>query len=144
MNITPVFKVGNLGYTLITCAGNSSVKIQGSATRKKELISLWLRLVCDATVANRNIRITPQTSGGVPVDQIVTGSNIVGSGTGYLIVSRFSDKAAGVTFGYADWVLAPFGLWVGGSAAVEIKCDINNGVAGDVLTGYYAAFETPN
>lgn len=141
--LQPIVPVISLQKGTLSVAGNAPGLIAGLAYRKWHIIALRAKLVCDVTVANRQIKLH-QKSGAIEYDTVIYGSALVASATGYLTMSNFTGGAAGITRAVdTDWVYCPNGLWALLDNNIEILVDVSNGQAGDALTVSYLYEDYP-
>jgi len=136
---------GRILRRAITQAGNASgIYGPGSKSLIHRLLSARLTLVCDATVANRYIRLR-LGNGTVIYSAGYTSTVVTAGNTGVLVVGGFRNYLAvtlieGSLYGLdidQSMVSVP------GATGEGYMIDVVGGVVGDALTGTLSVLEVP-
>jgi len=122
---------GNLVYTALT---------PGSGFRWM-LLYARLKLITDATVANRTLNIVPRDGSSNSLTSPRMSAVITASLTAYLSLVGSIGLIAGSYQDGSVFAIDPFSMIIEGSDFFQI--DVSNGVAGDAYSGFITVLEVP-
>jgi len=122
-----------VNVAIAATAGNVVSDISpGRANRRWKVNRLWIQVVCDATVANRNIIVRQYlAAAGTVQGPSIVGATAVALGTTRLAMG-VEQLGSGATFEYEANVVLPQPIILDGFNSLNIR--ISGGVAGDSYT----------
>lgn len=125
-------------------AGNTTVEISGVNSKRKFLISIVVELVCDATVANRYIRVYRKvTATGSPLGPTFCSPAVTASQTHRLAMGMGRTAPIGGSFANDHSILGFEPLQMAVDAGQYFQVLISSGVAGDAYTIKWEIAEVP-
>ena len=121
-----------------SCAGNATISLSPGAGRKWLVIYGWIKIVCDATVANRNTILQITTSGGTDLTYVATSPNVTASNS---YTWRLIPISGYVTVTIQPGIFTNNVMVVNGTDKLYITTAA--GVAGDAVTCSITVIELP-